>query len=76
MVFNNDCQYYSTLQNLVDMLSFSDLIKNSIHNNKKQRVNYQIQPNMWFFYSKVHKFQKISIPVPQLQPFSHNTHVD
>ena len=49
MVFNNDCQYYSTLQNLVDMLSFSDLIKTSIHNNKKQHVNYQIQPNMCFF---------------------------
>ena len=41
MVFNNDCQYYSTLHNSVDMLSFrSD--QNSIHNNKKQHVNYQI----------------------------------
>ena len=28
MVFNNDCQYYSTLQNSVDKLSFSNLIKN------------------------------------------------
>ena len=56
MVFNNDCQYYSTLQNLVDMLSFSDLIKN-----KKQHVNYQfIQPNMCFFsYSKVQRFFKL-----------------
>ena len=38
MVFNNDCRYYSTLQNSVDILSFSNLIQNSIHNHKKQHV--------------------------------------
>ena len=56
MVFNNDCQYYSTLQNLVDMLSFSDLIKN-----KKQHVNYQfIQPNVFFFLQQGAKILQIN----------------
>ena len=40
MVFNNDCQYS------VDMLSFSNLFKNLIQNNKKATQNYQIQATM------------------------------
>ena len=69
MVFNNDCQYYSTLQNLVDMLSFSDLIKNSIHNNKKQHVNYQITKHVVFFTARRINSRKYPYQSPNYNHF-------
>ena len=73
MVFNNDRQYYSTLQNSVDILcSFSNPIKHSIYNKKSNTLINEIQATMWQLFLKlVHIFQKISIPVPQLPPLSH-----
>ena len=93
MVFNNDCQYYSTLQNSIDMLSFSNPNKTSIQYNtiflvtlfrykgeekkKTMRIRETIENEFIIIKSNtlitvlVHIFQKISTPVPQIQPFSH-----